>query len=1062
MKDTPAIERGLTMRKTIQNRLFQSFSSNQDKVAIEYGRKTITYRELDRLTNRIANWIGNRYEKGSFVGVLMQDRSQFIETMIGVLKAGCIFVPFEASFPQNRLKTMMGELDLSLTICDQQTSTSFRHHAMATYEDILKASQGLDQDQPPDIEYCETDAVYVYHTSGTTGTPKAIVGKNISLTHFILWETKTFCVTDALRFTQFTNVGFDVFLRDTLVALCSGAVLCVPEDSDIILNSSQLANWIEEKRINFIHCVPSVFYQLNKPDLKATSFRELRYILLAGEKVRPESLRNWYKAIGDRVQLVNLYGPTETTLAKAFYLIQPEDQDKKIIPVGQAIDGAQLFILDDDMNMCEEFETGEIHIRTPFITHGYYKNQQLNAEKFILNPFSDDPKDLLYKTGDFGRLLPNGDIELLGRMDRQIKIRGIRVEPEEIETVICKHSGVQEAIVILKQLSDVAQFLYAYVILEEAAQGKDQEELIHVLMSNLEEELPKYMLPAYIIIIDELPRKINGKIDYDALPDPLEAPSANIQPKDEIESQLLAIWQEILELEEISVEETFFEKGGNSLSLMNLILRISEEFQIDFSIEQIAIENTIQRQAAFIKKAIRRETSVEIPVSVKQEAYISSAAQRRMYYGQTLDPQSTKNNLTIAAEINGVIDRDRLKQVLTQLVERHESLRTSFEIRNDTIVQVINNNFELEILNVTLNVDSENLKHEIDELVKPFDLSKSPLIRIFYSEQSANRCLIVFDIHHIIFDGISKTIFFEDFIALYNNQELPLLRVQYKDYAEWQNSNWMKEQKKSQEEYWLRQFKGQFPLVPLPELQGQTHVEGYAADFVEMEVKGESYHRLTQIANQNETTLFNVLMTVCNIVLSKFVGTEELVLGFPTSGRNHNELQKIIGMFVNTLMLRNYATSTKSFTEFLNEVKYSVLQALENQDYPFDELVENLRKITPNPKFDVMCQLQQKLKTDYSLLGVEISLKDFNLTSEFKLVFNFTAYEDRFTLKLIYQTGCFEKDTISVIINLFKQVLEIISENPYILLKEIDTEHHIEELKKLESNKKELEIDFQF
>lgn len=1046
------------MSKTIQVRLFQSFNNNRDKIAIEYGSKMVTYQELDQLSNQIANWIRSRYEKGSFIGVLMHDRSQFITTMIGIMKAGCVFVPFEASFPKKRIETMIEALDLPLTICDEQVSR-FGHHSMTAISEILHLTEGLDQ--KPDLEYGEADAVYVYHTSGTTGKPKAIVGKNISLLHFILWETKTFGVTDAFRFSQFTNVGFDVFLRDTLVALCSGAVLCIPEDSEIILNSKKLIEWIEDNQIQFIHCVPSVFDQFNSPNLEQTSFMELKYILLAGEKVRPDSLRNWYGRVGERVQLVNLYGPSETTLAKTFYLIQTEDQDKKIVPIGQAIDGAQLVILNEDLNLCDEFETGEIHIRTPYMTHGYYNNSQLNNERFIPNPFHNGHDELLYKTGDLGRMLPGGDIELLGRIDRQIKIRGIRIEAEEIESVIAGHMDIAEAVVVTKQLTETSQFLYAYVTLGQAVRDKDHEEVIERLMSDLAEELPSYMLPSYVIVIDEVPRKVNGKIDYGLLRDPLEELTDIVQPSDETEHQLLSVWREILDIQEISVEETFFEKGGNSLSLMNLIFRISEEFQVEFSIEQIAIENTIQRQAAFIRNANRQSIIIEIPIAEKKDAYMCSAAQRRMYYGQKMDPQSTKNNLTLAAEIKGSVDRDRLKQALIKLLQRHESLRTSFEIQNDTFVQVIHDDFELEIVDVMIQANDESVREEIQRLIQPFDLSKAPLIRVFLAEQSSNHYFVIFDVHHIIFDGSSQTIFFEEFIALYNGRELPPMRIQYKDYAIWQNSDWMREQRKNQEEFWLQQFKGRFPVLSLPEKQGAKQLTVNDADFVQLEVSGELYERLIRISNQNETTLFTVLLTVCEVVLSKVCSTEDIVVGFPTSGRTQTDLNNVIGMFVNTIMLRNYATSSKSFTEFLNEVKYSILKSLENQDYQFDQLVQVLRKNTSDPKFDVMCQMQEKPNTDYSLLGVDISIKEINLTSEFKLVFNFTKYEDHFNLKLIYQSAYFERETIFLIADVFKQVLEVISENQYILLKELGTDQ-VEELQKLENNKKDLEIDFRF
>lgn len=505
------------MSYTIQTKLYQSLKIHQNKIAIEYGENKITYSELDQQSNIIANWIRNSYNKASFIGVLMKNRSDFIIAMIGILKANCVFVPLEASFPQKRVAGMSKAIGLSVTICDNHTFDKFHGDNAVSIQTIKATSNDLRH--KPNVDYFEEDAIYVYHTSGTTGNPKAIIGRNSSLLHFISWEIRTFNITDEFRFSQFTNVGFDVFLRDTLVALCTGAVLCIPEDSNIILNNVKLCKWIEDHRIQFIHCVPIIFEQLTKND---NTFNNLKYILLAGEKIRPHYLKIWYQLFGNRIQLVNLYGPTETTLAKAFYLIQPKDQHSSIIPIGKAIDGTQLIILNEEMKKCDTLEIGEVYIQTPFMSLGYFQNEKSNEERFITTTYDREFGEKMYKTGDLGRLLPDGNIELLGRIDRQLKIRGIRIESDEIEQVMMKHEIVKDALIVMKQLSDVTQVLYAYITLKDNITcDLKNEKIVQKLSSDLSEELPSYMIPGYIIVLDEIPRKINGKVDYDKLQDPL-------------------------------------------------------------------------------------------------------------------------------------------------------------------------------------------------------------------------------------------------------------------------------------------------------------------------------------------------------------------------------------------------------------------------------------------------------------------------------------------------------------------------------------------------------------
>lgn len=1047
------------MTRVIQQRLYHSFAEHSSNVAVEYGARSLTYAELDRQTNGIANYLIAHIPSGATVGVLMQDRLDSIITMIGILKARCLFMPLESSLPDQRLAAMLAMIQPQAIIVGPTLTTrlSGTDHATTVLTlDAIKAAQP--SPEQPAIAYDPEDRVYIYHTSGSTGTPKAIIGRNISLLHFLTWEIKTCAVDATFRCSQFTNIGFDVFLRDTLMPLCAGACLCIPQDPDLIRNSVELTRWIEANRITLIHCVPSIFALINTDLLDADSYRHLKYILLAGEKVRPERLRAWFQHFGPRVQLVNLYGPTETTLAKAYHLIQEADQDRKIVPIGKPIEGAQLLIFNQAMELCDVFETGEIYIRTPFMSHGYF-DAALNTSAFVPHPLSDDSQERIYKTGDLGRLLPDGTIELLGRVDRQIKIRGIRVELEEIEQHLSQLPTIHEAVVINQEVSDTNQVLWACVTLKDVAARHD-ETLVPSMVSRLAEQLPQYMVPAHMLVLDELPRKVNGKIDYSALQDLLTAPARHVAPRDELERQLLEIWQEVLEIEDISIDASFFEKGGNSLNLMNLILRLSEEFQIEINLEQIALENTIERLAAYIRQATS-EPSIEIERAAPKPFYPLTAAQRRIYFLQRMNPDSTVYHLPIVIELLGPIDPERLEVALQRVVERHASLRTAFALRDNQLAQMIYDHVKVEITPVAIS-DSE-ARQQIAALIQPFDLGQAPLMRAFRSQLDADRHIIVFDFHHIIFDGLSKPIFFADFVTFYNQGEPEPLELAYKDYAEWQQSPATQARIQEQERYWLDRLRQLPPRLALPEDPQPGLAESFDGGVVHHVIDGEHLRGIRSLAQRYDTTLFTVLLTVCTLVLSRASGNTDIAIGVPTSGRNYQHLDKLVGMFVNTVVLRSFPSLSKRVSELLAEIKISVLQALEHQDYQFDDLVRTLniaRDTADNPLFDVMFQLQQRIQTDVDSSDVQLTVHDVYLQADFKLTFSVTEDPQAAVLTILYRTSLFQKQTIDQLVQWFAQIIDTITTNDQLTIGELHVRLTEEFPNSPASQPLEIEFDF--
>lgn len=441
------------MSTTIQEELYSVLKKYEKNIAIEYGEKTISYEELNQNSDKI-KWmfIQNGIKQNQMIGIFFKNRIHIIETIIAVLKAGCIFVPLDETYQNKRLKSMVDSVGLKYIVTDEENLERAGELLDGSQEGILNIS-GYDKIETRTDEIYEfkpDDPVYIFFTSGSTGKPKAILGKNESILHFANWEKNFLQLGEQLRVSQVTSPGFDAILRDIFTPLCSGGTICIPENRETILDGDRLQTWIEKSEVNVIHCTPTLFRLIADVEEGTLRYPKLKYILMAGERIAPQLLKKWYKRIGDRIQLVNLYGPSETTMVKAFYSIQKEDCDKKSIPVGRAMEGAKLHILDSQLKECNTGEEGEIWIETEYMSLGYYLNEELTNEKFRMVTLDEIPKKM-YQTGDYGRFLPDGNVDYIGRKDRQIKLRGNRVELEEIEANLLQYPDIKDCVVNVVQ-----------------------------------------------------------------------------------------------------------------------------------------------------------------------------------------------------------------------------------------------------------------------------------------------------------------------------------------------------------------------------------------------------------------------------------------------------------------------------------------------------------------------------------------------------------------------------------------------------------------------------------
>ena len=600
--------------------LADACSDCRERIAIEWGNNELSYGVLDEMANRVANClIAKEVSAGSIAVVLLDDRVLTIPVLLGIFRAGAVFVPLDGSYPEQRLRRIVAELSPDvfiigeayrdkvkaitggyestwkvITLGEWSRSTEFGDSVNPIAQSLKEYSA-----ESPAIRV-DPDAIrYIYYTSGSTGQPKGIAGRLAGLSHFIQWEIETFNVDVSWRISQFISPTFDAYFRDVLVALCAGGTVCIPPDSPGNLKADVLIDWIDSKRINLIHCVPSLLQGVLAGPLDSEKFKALKHVLLSGEELHVSDVKRWMEVFGDRIALVNLYGSTETTMVKFFHIVHQCDLPRGFIPIGKPMKGARALVLDDRQRVCPPGVAGEIYIRTPFRTLGYYKNPDATKKVFIQNPFNDDPDDLIYRTGDLGLILNDGNFRFLGRKDNQVKIRGLRVELGEIENHLLNHPFVSAAVVIAREDDDGEMRLAAYIVAKQEVAPSVTD-----LRDWLKQELPDYMVPSAFVFLDSLPLTSNGKVNRQALP----APSGNrlrlektfVAPRTPVERALAGIWARLLNVEQVGIHDNFFDLGGHSMLAARLFAEIEKEFHKRLPLSSLFQKATIGNLVALL------------------------------------------------------------------------------------------------------------------------------------------------------------------------------------------------------------------------------------------------------------------------------------------------------------------------------------------------------------------------------------------------------------------------------------------------------------------------------
>lgn len=1025
------------------------------ETAVRCGGGSLTYGELDGLSDRFAlvlrqHGIGAE----SLVGIMVERSLEMVIALLGILKAGAAYLPIDPQFPQERTRYMLEDSRVGMVLTQDTLAAEVRKvftRQILTIEEALKPKEDSHTragEALPARERESGDPVtprspaYVIYTSGSTGRPKGIQIQHRPVVNCLQAFREILTPRHRKRFLALTTICFDISVLELFLPLTAGLELVIA-GSDLQRDPVQLNRLLTDQAIEIVQMTPSSMQMLIHAGLSAPQLTE---ILLGGEALPPKVLR-WLQE-NTQARVLNVYGPTETTI---WSMVQDVTGSAEIT-LGRPIANTQVYLLDGGLRRVPTGVVGEIFIGGEGLASGYPGRPELTAERFLFDPYR--PGHRMYRTGDLGRRLEDGTIEYHGRTDNQVKIRGHRIEIGEIESVLSAAPEVRECAVTVRTDQTGDPYLAAYVVLN----GIPAESAGPVpgLREYLRKVLPDYMVPAAFVILQQLPLTPNGKVDRKALPAPeggVPASAAYASPRNGTEAAIARIWAEVLGHERIGIHDNFFERGGHSLKVTRILSRMQKAFGVQVTLERFFQDPTVAGLAGALQMTEQRHFP-PIPACSRQPHYPASHSQKRLWVLDKLERGLTAYNMPSAYILWGDLQVEVLRRALTGVVERHEILRTGFKLIDTELVQFVADAFQPDVPYQDLraqfqtegSLSSPALFELVDrEAARPFDLEQPGLVRFSICRLRDEAHLVLVTMHHIISDEWSSNILISEVVRLYEaecrGQKNPLapLRIQYRDFTIWQNRFLGSEEMAREERFWLEHLRGQLPLLNLPTDYPRPAVKSFAGDAVTFRIAEDLMQNLEELAQRQEVTLYMLFLTAYYILLYCYTGQEDLIVGTPVAGRRDEELEQLIGFFVNSLPLRMRCRRDESFMDLLRRVRAMALQAFDAQDYPFDHLVVKLgsrRDPGRSAIFDTLFNLlnfrgqgggAQVMRAGG--LRFEHVNRAVN-TSKLDIALSVMAAEGAVTGVFEYCTALFKRVTVQEISDNFQRILAQISADP--------------------------------
>ena len=1011
--------------------------------ALVFENQILTYKELDQKSSLLANYLLSRNVKSQeIIGVCLKSPLQMVLAILGILKIRSVYLSIDSELPKSRIKFITEDTKLKFVLTDEFCQNLFDSEDDLELINIDNKAIFEENESTKEL-ICFDDFInddfYIIYTSGSTGKPKGVVISHHNVLDYIsgLFEHTdiTMCSSFGLMSTMAADLGNTVLFSSLLL----GKTLHL-FSRESLTNASSMHEYFENNKVDCIKIVPSHWKSL---EYNNNILLPKQMVIFGGDKLTMDVIEK-IKNIDHQCKVLNHYGPTETTIGKLLYKVDLTEK-KDIIPIGKPFTNSVVYILDKFKNPVPIGIAGELFIGGAGISRGYYNQPDLTNDKFIANPFSDDYNGKLYSTGDLVRWLSDGNIEYIDRIDNQVKINGYRVEIGEIEKTLSEVKNLKQNVVIVRE-EDENKSLVAYVVTD----GDFDKELIK---QQLKLKLPDYMIPALIVNLESIPLTANGKIDKKVLLEK-ELSQINIkyvEPRDELEQKLATIWEELLKRDKIGIHHNFFELGGHSLLAIRVGSRIRKDLKKDLSINDLFLNPTIASLSVYIK-AIEYSSKLSIiKINERPDDIPLSYSQERLWFIDKLYG-STHYHIPFALKIEGFIDKDVFEDMFKVLINRHEALRTIFIEKNGAVYQevITHDLWRLEYVeNFQINTqdDIEILINQ--EIYKPFNLNKDYPFRVKIIKENTDQHYMVVVIHHIAADGWSIPILINELKSILESkitkepQQLNELPIQYSDYTIWQRQYFNEKVLSEKTTYWENKLKNTETLnLPLdykrPNIQS---INGSSVDFI---FERTLVDKLKKISIDCEITLFMALLSGLKILMYKYTGQNDVCIGTPVANRDQNELEGLIGFFVNTVVMRSHLDETSSFLEFSEQTKTTCLEAYSNQDVPFEKIVEKVvknRDLSTTSLFQVLFVFQDKseiYEINLDAAGLKFSIQKLKQSiSKFDLIFNLTENKSGLELSIEYCTDLFKQETIERMASHYELLLSNIVDNPHQKIKDL-------------------------
>jgi len=1026
--------------QTLWHLFDKAASKNAESVAVSQADNAISYRDLQQQAASIAGCLSDKdIGSGDVVGIVAERRPETFAAMLGVLQAGAAWMPLDPAYPDERLQAMLSVASPALVLT-HDVSGQFAAFPVCLIADASKAD-ALSRE----VEVDSAATACVLFTSGSTGEPKAVQLTHAGLANYVSELAKETRVKPGDKLLQFASLNFDISIEETFTAFTTGATLVLRTPGPAP-SAAELLALVEADAINWMSLPTAYWHELVQACSTGTTGLpgSLQTVIIGGEKAQLELWQRWREIAGSRIRLLNTYGPTETSIAATWFDLTHQNPASYFsIPIGRPVPGVRAYVLNEQAQPLPVGVPGELFIGGVGVAAGYLNDAARSAEKFVNDPFSGGT---MYRSGDRVRWLSNGNLEYLGRNDKQVKLRGHRVEPAEIESVLLGHPAVDACAVAVAMRGD-EPVLVAY-----AAGQSDDDSMRRYLL----DRLPDYMVPDVFVSVAAIPLTVNGKIDYAALPEPdlaLLATADYREPETAQQRVIAGIWQEVLGAQRVGLDDDFFELGGHSLLATRVVARIRDALGQEVSLRLLFNNPTVYALCAAMSGGQGRAVVAAIKPRKDTELPPLSFSQQRLWFLDQLEPGSATFNLPWMARIRGALNSQALQRSINALVARHEILRTRFFANDGDPLQVILPSLSIAIENVDCSgADEPELQERLRELTaQGFDLQSGPLLRVHLLRVGPEDHVLLLLMHHIVSDGWSMGVIYRELSALYQHfitgggeapaGLLPELPVQYADYAIWQQ-RWLESQSATDQlMFWREQLSDAPPLLDLYADYERPQVQSYRGAWLDYELPATLSAGLQRLAADQNCSFFMVMLAAFKLLVARYAGSEDIVIGTPVAGRQRTELEGLVGFFLNTLVLRSDLSGNPTFAELLQRVRQTALQAYDHQDMPFEQLVNELQP-ERNPAYSPIVQVMFNLHNEPHGKAKfdDLDVAAFSLesgTSKFDLNVAVHERDAGLLLGMEYSSDLFAPETIERMLREYADILSAITEDAVCRLSEL-------------------------